>query len=105
MLPCNHIWTSSPSQNPNEPNKAETNSKEYDSLGIWGSLISIFLGYFFHAPAPEHSADNNLLFFFVSADSPLKSYSVALTAGVIPKRFHSHNDCKPLVTVHELPMR
>ncbi|EIN06204.1 hypothetical protein PUNSTDRAFT_106424 [Punctularia strigosozonata HHB-11173 SS5] len=40
----------------------------------------------------SHSASNELLFQLAPADSPLRSYTVPLTAGVVPKRFHSHND-------------
>src|SRR5258705_10425017 len=58
------------------------------------ALFLLFWAIFFHAPAREHSSDNNLLFSFASTDSPLKPLPVPLTAGVIPKRFHSHNDCK-----------
>jgi len=61
----------------------------------WILATALFLSFwaiFFHAPAGEHSSDNNLLFYFASADSPLKASSVPLTAGVVPKRFHSHND-------------
>jgi hypothetical protein len=39
------------------------------------------------------STSNDLLFRLAPADSPLRAYDVPLTAGVVPKRFHSHNDC------------
>ena len=60
----------------------------------------LFCVIFFHSPAPRHSNDNNLLFFLSSADSPLKSWPVPLTAGVVPKRFHSHNDCTSSQSTH-----
>jgi hypothetical protein len=63
------------------------------------ALFLVFAAIFFHAPARQHSSDNNLLFFFAGADSPLKSFSVPLTSGVTPKRFHSHNDCRSFATI------
>jgi hypothetical protein len=49
----------------------------------------------FIAPGTPHSTTNNLHFALVSADSPLHgdAYPVGITAGVVPKRFHAHNDC------------
>lgn len=49
------------------------------------------------APAPRtRSSYNNLIFPFASDQSPLRlggRYPVRITAGVLPKRFHAHNDC------------
>jgi hypothetical protein len=49
------------------------------------------------APAPRsRSSFNNLIFPFASDRSPLRAvgrYPVKITAGVLPKRFHAHNDC------------
>jgi hypothetical protein len=50
------------------------------------------------APPPQNrSAYNNLIFPFASNRSPLSAggrYPVRVTAGVLPKRFHAHNDCE-----------
>lgn len=50
----------------------------------------------FVAPGDPHSSRNDLHFALVGAESPLYggAYPVHLTAGVVPKRFHSHNDCR-----------
>ena len=47
------------------------------------------------SPGEPHSSSNNLHFALVNPDSPLHgdAYPVDLLAGVVPKRFHSHNDC------------
>jgi hypothetical protein len=59
-----------------------------------GFLLSRAL--FVLAPQPaQYSTGNGLLFPLAPADSPLRvprRYPARLTAGVVPKRFHAHND-------------
>jgi hypothetical protein len=59
------------------------------------------------APTPtERSSYNNLHFAFAPDGSPLRldgRYPVKITAGVLPKRFHAHNDCMFLIL--PLPFR
>lgn len=48
-------------------------------------------------PVTLPDAGNTLLFQFAGAESPFKTdprYGVSVTAGVVPRRFHSHNDCE-----------
>jgi hypothetical protein len=56
-------------------------------------LFATFTLILFITPETRHSNSNEMLFYLAPQGSPLRSYPVPLTAGVIPKRFHSHNDC------------
>lgn len=53
--------------------------------------VLIFLLAFFLAPARPHSKNNGLKF---KMRGDVWTPNMSITAGVIPKRFHSHQDCK-----------
>ncbi|TFK48501.1 hypothetical protein OE88DRAFT_534268 [Heliocybe sulcata] len=69
---------------------------------LWRPLAYGFLGLAcivlatIYAPATQHSTSNNLLFHLSARDGPFLQWGyaewVSLTAGVAPKRCHSHND-------------
>jgi hypothetical protein len=62
---------------------------------ILARLITVF------APQADRvSKSNDLHFHFAHSNSPLRvgTYEVGITVGVLPKRFHAHNDCASFFT-------
>lgn len=59
------------------------------ALIFFPSLV-IFLLAFLLAPATAHSRTNGLNFYAGAVWKP----NMLITAGVVPKRFHSHEDCE-----------
>lgn len=60
-------------------------------------LVSILFFFpFFFAPPQRFSTSNNLNFGRSASSSPLQNppFAELLTAGIAPKRIHSHNDCE-----------
>jgi hypothetical protein len=62
---------------------------------LFARFITVF------APQADRvSKSNDLHFHFAHSNSPLRvgTHEVGITAGVLPKRFHAHNDCASFFT-------
>jgi hypothetical protein len=60
------------------------------TLLVFFPSVLIFLLAFFLAPPRAHANNNNLKFYLGGVFKP----DMLFTTGVVPKRFHSHDDCE-----------